>query len=234
MIPNRLAKKMKEHFLFAFQFDNHIFCDLSPFSLVGVKNECTNDKCMSANWNSRPKTLLKIKAHFIDFIGLHSVQHVTIVSIKCFHLLIVVFGFFQEVHQLLSVLSSRDDLLIECFCFFKHVMSLVDCLVNLLDGVLDVELSCQALCFSSLYIPLYFAQEPFRVARFGRYSPLGVQRCSFCAPSHERHFGSLNFLLATLLTQSWDCLPVSLLHLLSHVCLSSTLLSLSFWVSFFQ
>ena len=71
--PNRFAKRMKAHFLFASKFDNQIFCDLSPFSLAGVKNECTNDKCMRANWNSRPKTLLKITTHFIDFIGLHSV-----------------------------------------------------------------------------------------------------------------------------------------------------------------
>ena len=43
---------------------------------------------------------------------------------------------------MLSILSSRDDLLIEYFRLLKHVMGLVDCLVNLLDGMLDVELSC--------------------------------------------------------------------------------------------
>ena len=118
-------------------------------------------KCVHANWNPRPKTLLKIKAHFINFIGLHSVQHVTIVFIKCFHLFIVVFGFFQEVHQSLSVLLSGDDLLIECFYHLKHVIGLVDCLVNLLDGMFDIELSCQALCFPSLFIPLYFTKSPF-------------------------------------------------------------------------
>ena len=133
MVPQSVGEKMKEHFLFAFQFDNHIFCDLSPFSLTGMENECMYDKFTRANWNLHPKTLLKIKAHFIDFIRLHSVQHVTIISIKYFHLLIMVFGFFQEVHQSLSVLSSRDDLLIECFRLFKHIMGLVDCLVNLLN-----------------------------------------------------------------------------------------------------
>ena len=49
-----------------------------------------NDRCMCAYWNFRPKTLLKITIHFIDFIGLHSVQYITIVSIKCFHVLIVI------------------------------------------------------------------------------------------------------------------------------------------------
>ena len=58
---------MSEHPLFAFEFDNHIFYDLSPFSPANVKNECMNDKCMRANWNHRLKTLLKIKAYFIDF-----------------------------------------------------------------------------------------------------------------------------------------------------------------------
>ena len=38
---------MSEHPLFTFEFDNHIFYDLPPFSLAGMKNESMdNDACM--------------------------------------------------------------------------------------------------------------------------------------------------------------------------------------------
>ena len=97
---------------------------------------------MYANWETHPKTLLKIKSLFIDFKGLYIIQHVTIVPIKSLYLQIVVFGLFLEVHQSLSVPSSRDDLMIECFLLLKHGMGLVDRLVNLLGSMSDVELSC--------------------------------------------------------------------------------------------
>ena len=97
----------------------------------------------------------------MDLIGLHIVQHVAIVSIKNFYLLIMVSSLFQEVHQSLSVLSGRNDLLIDCFHLFEHVMGLVDCLVNLLGSMSDIKLSCQALCFPSLHVTLYFTEGPF-------------------------------------------------------------------------
>ena len=95
---------------------------------------------MHANWNPRPKTLLKI-SFFIDFIGLHIVQHITIVSIECLHLLLVVPNFFYEIQQLLLIPSGGEKALMECLCLFKYFVSFADGLVNLLDHVLDIELS---------------------------------------------------------------------------------------------
>ena len=40
MTPQQVGGIMTEHPLFAFEFDNHIFYDLSRFSLVDMKNEC--------------------------------------------------------------------------------------------------------------------------------------------------------------------------------------------------
>ena len=57
---------MSEHPLFASEFDNHIFCDLPPFSLAGMKNECMdNDACMQ--FGSSPKDIAQNKSLFIDF-----------------------------------------------------------------------------------------------------------------------------------------------------------------------
>ena len=46
------------------------------------------------NLEASPKDIAQNKSLFIDFKGLHIGQHVTIVPIKSFYLLIVVFGFF--------------------------------------------------------------------------------------------------------------------------------------------
>ena len=46
------------------------------------------------NLEALPKDITQNKSLFIDFKGLHIVHHVTIVTIKNFYLLIVVFGFF--------------------------------------------------------------------------------------------------------------------------------------------
>ena len=88
-----------------------------------------------------PKNIAQNKGFFIDFNGLHIVQHITIVSIKSIHLLVVVLYFLDEVQQLLSIPSDRDETLAECFRFVKHFMSFTNGLVDLLDGLLDVELS---------------------------------------------------------------------------------------------
>ena len=88
-----------------------------------------------------PKDSAQNKGIFIDFKGLHIVQLITIVSVKNLHLLIVVLHFLDEVQQLLSIPSDRDETLAECRCFVKHFMSFTNGLVDLLDGLLDVELS---------------------------------------------------------------------------------------------
>ena len=46
---------------------------------------------------SSPKDIAQNKSLFIDFIGLHIVQHITIVSIEYLHLLTVVPNFFYEI-----------------------------------------------------------------------------------------------------------------------------------------
>ena len=81
------------------------------------------------------------KGLFIDFKGLHIVQHITIVSVESLHLLVVVLHFLDEVQQLLPIPFDRDETLAECFHFIKHFMSFTNGLVDLLDGLLDVELS---------------------------------------------------------------------------------------------
>ena len=78
---------------------------------------------------------------------LHSVQHITIVSIKSLHLLVVIFGFLNEVQQLLSVPSCGEGLSTKCFRFIPYLVGLGDCFEKLLGLVFDVELSCHALCF---------------------------------------------------------------------------------------
>ena len=88
---------MNEHPLFAFEFDNHIFYDLSPISLADMKDECMdNDACMQIG-SLVQRHRSKIKSLFIDFKRLHIVQHVTIVPIKSLHMLVVVFHFLNEV-----------------------------------------------------------------------------------------------------------------------------------------
>ena len=87
------------------------------------------------------KDIAQNKGLFIDFKELHIVQHITIVSIKSLHLLVMVRHFLDEVQQLLSIPFDRDETLAECFRFVKHFMSFTNGLVNLLDGLLDVELS---------------------------------------------------------------------------------------------
>ena len=79
-----------------------------------------------------PKDIAQNKGLFIDFKGLHIVQHITIVSVKSLH-------FLDEVQQLLSIPFDRDETLAECFRFVKHFMSFTNGLVDLLDGLLDVE-----------------------------------------------------------------------------------------------
>ena len=69
------------------------------------------------------KDIAQNKGLFIDFKGLHIIQHITIVSVKSFHLLVMVFHFLDEVHQLLPIPSDRDETLAECFHFVKHFMS---------------------------------------------------------------------------------------------------------------
>ena len=88
-----------------------------------------------------PKDISQNKGLFIDFKGLHIVQYITIVSVKSLHLFIVVLHFVDEVQQLLSIPSDRDETLVECFRFVKHFMSFTNGLVDLLHGLLDVELS---------------------------------------------------------------------------------------------
>ena len=87
-----------------------------------------------------PKDIAQNKGLFIDFKGLHIVQHITIVSVKSLHLLVVL-HFLDEVQQLLFIPSDRDETLAECFHFVKHFMSFTNGLVDLLDGLLNVELS---------------------------------------------------------------------------------------------
>ena len=88
-----------------------------------------------------PKDIAQNKSLFIDFKGLHIVQHITIVFVKSVHLLAVVLHFFDEVQQLLSLSFDRGETLVECFRFVKHFMSFTNGLVDLLDGLLDLELS---------------------------------------------------------------------------------------------
>ena len=88
-----------------------------------------------------PKDIAQNKSLFIDFKGLHIVQHITIVFVKGLHLLVVVLHFLDEVQQLLSIPSDRGKTLVECFLFVKHFMSFTNGLVDLLDGLLDVKLS---------------------------------------------------------------------------------------------
>ena len=88
-----------------------------------------------------PKDIAQNKGIFIDFKGLHIVQHITIVSVKSLHLLVVVLHFLDKVQELLSIPFDKDKTLAECFRFVKHFMSFTNGLVDLLDGLLDVELS---------------------------------------------------------------------------------------------
>ena len=88
-----------------------------------------------------PKDIAQNKGIFIDFKRLHIVQHIAIVSVKSLHLLVVVLHFLDEVQRLLSIPSDRDETLAECFRFVKYFMSFTNGLVDLLDGMLDVELS---------------------------------------------------------------------------------------------
>ena len=87
-----------------------------------------------------PKDIAQNKVFFIDFNGLHIVQHITIVSVKSLHLLVMVLHFLDEVQQLLSIPSDWGETLAECLRFIKHFMSFANGLVNLLDGLLDVKL----------------------------------------------------------------------------------------------
>ena len=87
------------------------------------------------------KGIAQNKSLFIDFKGLHIVQHITIVSVKSLHLLVVVLHFLDEVQQLLSIPFDRGETLVECFRFVKHFMSFTNGLVDLLDGLLAVKLS---------------------------------------------------------------------------------------------
>ena len=80
-----------------------------------------------------PKDIAQNKGLFIDFKRLHIVQHITIVSVKSLH-------FLDEVQQLLSILSDKDETLAKCFRFVKHFMSFTNVLVDFLNGLLDVEL----------------------------------------------------------------------------------------------
>ena len=57
-----------------------------------------------------PKDIAQNKGLFIDFKVLHIVQHITIVSIKCLHLLTVVPNFFYEIQQLLPIPFDRKKL----------------------------------------------------------------------------------------------------------------------------
>ena len=86
-----------------------------------------------------PKDIAQNKGLFIDFKGLHIVQHITIISVKSLHLLIVVLYFLDELQQLLSIPSDRDETLAKCFRFVKHFMSFTNGFVDLLDGLLDVD-----------------------------------------------------------------------------------------------
>ena len=52
---------------------------------------------------SSSKDIVENKSLFIDFIGLHIVQHIIILSIECLHLLTVVPNFFYEIQQLLPI-----------------------------------------------------------------------------------------------------------------------------------
>ena len=90
---------------------------------------------------SSPKDIAQNKSLFIDFIGLHIVQHITIVSIKCLHLLTMVPNFFYEIQQLLPILFGGGETLMECLRLFKYLMSFADDLIDLLYRVLDIELS---------------------------------------------------------------------------------------------
>ena len=90
---------------------------------------------------SSPKDITQNKSLFIDFIGLHIIQYITIVSIECLHLLTVVPNFFYEIQQLLAIPSSGEKALMECFHFLKYLVSFADGFVDLLARVLDIELS---------------------------------------------------------------------------------------------
>ena len=90
---------------------------------------------------SSPKDIAQNKGLFIDFKGLHIVQHITIVSVKSLHLLVVIFHFLNEVQQLLSIPFNMGETLAECFRFVKHFMGFANALVDLLNGLFDVELS---------------------------------------------------------------------------------------------
>ena len=87
------------------------------------------------------KDIAQNKSLFIDFIGLHIVQHITIVSIECLHLLTMVPNFFYEIQQLLVIPSSGGETLMEYLHLFKYLVSFADGLVDLLDRVLNIELS---------------------------------------------------------------------------------------------
>ena len=63
---------MSEHPLFASKFDNHIFYDLSPFSLAGEKMDVWVMMHV-CKLETSPKDIAQNKGLFIDFKGLHIV-----------------------------------------------------------------------------------------------------------------------------------------------------------------
>ena len=109
-----------------------------PFHWLAFKNGCLDDDVCKLE--TSPKDIARNKGLFIDFKGLHIVQHITIVSVKSLHLLVVL-HFLDEVQQLLSIPSDRGETLTECFRFVKHFVSFTNGLVDLLDGLFDVKLS---------------------------------------------------------------------------------------------
>ena len=90
---------------------------------------------------SSPKDIAQNKSLFIDFIGLHIVQHITIVSIECLHLLTVVLNFLYEIQQLLPIPFGGEETLMEWLHLFKYFVSFANGLVDLLDRALVIELS---------------------------------------------------------------------------------------------
>ena len=86
------------------------------------------------------KDIAQNKGLFIDFKGLHIVQHIIIISVKSLHLLVVILHFLDEVQKLLSIPFDKDETLAECFRFVKYFMSFTNGLIDLLDGLLDIEL----------------------------------------------------------------------------------------------
>ena len=87
---------MSERPLFTSKFDNHIFYDLSPFSLAGIKMDVWMMMHV-CKLETLPKDIAQNKGLFIDFKGLHIVQHIIIISVKSLHLLVVILHFLDEI-----------------------------------------------------------------------------------------------------------------------------------------